>query len=143
MEAVQVLLKRIEDDRQRLIVVLAGYPTPMRELLQANPGLSSRFQRTFTFPDYSATDLLQIVRRMCKQNHYRLTEPAKQKLLDAFRLAILQKDQHFGNGRLARNVFEKAIRRQASRLVNVAPITRRLLATLEPADVEFANVPGQ
>lgn len=143
MEAVQVLLKRIEDDRQRLIVVLAGYPTPMRELLQANPGLSSRFQRTFTFPDYSATELLQIVRRMCKQNHYRLTGPAKQKLLDAFRLAIVQKDQHFGNGRLARNVFEKAIRRQASRLMNVAPITRRLLATLEPADIDFANVPGQ
>jgi len=142
VEAVQALLKRMEDDREHLIVVLAGYPDPMQQLLRSNPGLSSRFQRTFTFPDFSAVELLKIFGRMCKENHYRLTAEAKKKLFASFQYRIKCKDQHFGNGRLARNVFERAIRRQASRLVDVAPITRSLLTTLEAEDIEVPEVPA-
>ena len=143
VEAVQALLKRMEDDRDRLIVVLAGYPEPMRRLLKSNPGLSSRFQRSFAFPDYSAGELLEIFRVMSKKNHYRLTAPTKQKIYSNFQHLIDRKDEHFGNGRLARNVFERAIRRQATRLVTVAPITRQLLTTLEPEDIDIAGVPDE
>lgn len=136
-EALQAMLKRMEDDRDRLVVVLAGYPEPMHQLLRSNPGLSSRFQRTFSFPDYSAMELLQIFHHMCKQNDYRLTKETKEKLYVGFYKAVEEKDEHFGNARLARNVFELAIRRQASRLVNSAPLTPQLLTTLEPEDIEI------
>ena len=99
----------------------------MDRLLKSNPGLSSRFQRTFSFPDYSAKELLEIFRLICKNNHYRLTAETKQRLFTSFQHLIDDKDQHFGNGRLARNIFEQAIRRQATRLVNIAPLTRKLL----------------
>lgn len=72
-EAIQVLLKRMEDDRERLVVILAGYPAPMQEMLRSNPGLSSRFQRTITFPDYSAAELLQIFDVFCRKHHYQLS----------------------------------------------------------------------
>ena len=136
VEAIQALLKRMEDDRDRLIVVMAGYPEPMKQLLQSNPGLSSRFQRTFGFPDYNADELVQIFVGMCETSSYQLTSDAKQKLYNEFQSVIDHKDEHFGNGRLARNVFELAIRRQASRLASVAPITRELLMTLESEDIE-------
>jgi SpoVK/Ycf46/Vps4 family AAA+-type ATPase len=142
VEAVQALLKRMEDDRDQLIVVLAGYPRPMRQLLRSNPGLSSRFQRTFAFPDYSAMELLKIFHRMCRKSHYRLTSAAKRKLHASFQYRIDRKDEHFGNGRLARNEFERTIRRQASRLVGIAPMTRELLTTLEAIDVEIPGVPA-
>ncbi|MCA9173315.1 MAG: AAA family ATPase [Planctomycetales bacterium] len=135
-EAIQTLLKRMEDDREQLTVVLAGYPSPMRRLLQSNPGLSSRFQRCLRFPDYTALELLKIFRSLCQKSHYRLTSAAKRKLHDTFQQLIDEKDEHFGNGRLARNAFESAIRRQATRLISIAPITRELLTTLEADDIE-------
>jgi tellurite resistance protein len=141
VEAVQALLKRMEDDRDRLIVVFAGYPGPMRRMLRSNPGLSSRFQRTFAFPDYSADDLLRIFYMICKKNHYRLPKATQRRLLTGFRFLIDRKDEHFGNGRLARNVFENAIRRMATRICGIAPLTRELLTTLEPEDVHFDDVP--
>lgn len=141
VEAVQALLKRMEDDRERMIVVLAGYPKPMQRMLRANPGLSSRFQRTFNFPDYSAHELLKIFHLMCKKNQYRLTQPTKRRLLEGFEYLVQRNDEHAGNGRMARNVFEKAIRRMATRICDVAPLTRELLTTLQPEDIYFKLVP--
>ena len=127
----------MEDDRDRLIVVLAGYPKPMDRMLKSNPGLSSRFQRTFDFPDYTADELLQIFGLMCEKNHYVTPKPTREKLRGGFQFRIDRSDEHFGNGRLARNVFEQAIRNLASRIVKIAPVTRELLTTLQPGDIQI------
>ncbi len=140
-EAMQSLLKRMEDDRDRLVVIIAGYPEPMSRLLRSNPGLSSRFQRTFNFPDYDAKELLRIFYLMCKKNHYTLPKPTQRKLLTGFQHLIDRKDEHFGNARLARNIFEQSIRSMASRIVNIAPLTKEILTTLEPDDIQMDDVP--
>ena len=127
----------MEDDRKRLVVVLAGYPRPMRRMLRSNPGLSSRFQRTFDFADYTADELVQIFECMCKKNHYILAETAREQLREGFQSLVDRRDEHFGNGRLARNLFEDAIRRLANRIVDIAPITRELLTHLELEDIHI------
>lgn len=140
-EALQALLKQMEDERDRLVVIIAGYPQPMQRLLKSNPGLSSRFQRAFDFPDYSARELLKIFYLMCRKNHYVLPKATQKKLVSGFQFLIDKKDEHFGNARLARNVFEQSIRRMASRIVSVAPLTRELLTTLHPQDIYMDGVP--
>lgn len=140
-EALQALLKRVEDDRQRLVVVLAGYPQPMEQLLAANPGLSSRFSRRLEFPDYSATELSRIFQVMCEQNHYTLPAMSRLKLLLGFQYRLDQRDESFGNGRLSRNVFEQAIRRLANRIADIVPVTAELLTRIEPDDIYFPDVP--
>ncbi len=139
-EAVQVLLKRMEDDRNRLVVVLAGYPELMEKMLKSNPGLTSRFQRTLIFPDYNAKELLYIFYTLSKQNHYRLPKETQQALYSGFKSILANKDEHFGNGRLVRNLFEHAIRRMATRIVTVAPLTREVLTTLVPEDIDFQGL---
>ena len=136
-EAVQTLLKRMEDDRRRLVAILAGYPEPMRQLLLSNPGLSSRFQRQITFDDYQPVELCRIFERMCTSNHYRLPAESRAKLLWGFQWLYQRRNQHFGNGRLARNVFEDAIRRLANRVAGVAELTEELLSVLQPADIQL------
>ena len=138
-EAVQVLLKRIEDDRDKFVAVLAGYPGPMQRLIKTNPGLTSRFQRTFKFPDFSAEELLEIFQLMCDKNHYVLSSEAEEKLLHGFRYLCIRADEHFGNARLARNIFERGIRRMAMRIAEVAPLTRELLTTLEADDIQIPD----
>lgn len=141
-EAVQILLKRMEDDRGKFIVILAGYPAPMEKLLQQNPGLSSRFQRNFSFPDYEVTDLCRIFETMCEKNHYELPAATRARLIVGFNYLFQHRDQHFGNGRLARNMFEVAIRRLANRVADIAPLTKELLTRLEPADIMMPGVPN-
>jgi tellurite resistance protein len=141
-EAVQALLKRVEDDRDRLVTILAGYPRPMDDLLKSNPGLSSRFSRKLTFLDYDAAELGAIFELMCNASEYRIPLNTRVKLLLGFRYLLHHRDEHFGNGRLVRNVFELAIRRQASRIVGIVPLTHKNLVTLRAVDVEFENVPA-
>ena len=136
-EALQTLLKRMEDDRERFAVVIAGYPRPMEKLLKSNPGLTSRFQRTYAFPDYEAKDLLRIFYTFCKKYHYRLPKESRLKLLRGFGELTKAKDEHFGNGRLARNLFEESIRRMSTRVVGITPLTREVLTTLRPEDIVF------
>jgi hypothetical protein len=140
-EALQTLLKRMEDDRDRLVVVLAGYPRPMEALLHKNPGLSSRFARTFAFPDYTAAELGRIFETMCERDRYELPAATRAKLLVGFQYLLERRDEHFGNGRLARNVYERSVRRLANRLADVRPLTRELLTTLQPQDVVLPGVP--
>ncbi|MEC8553777.1 MAG: AAA family ATPase [Planctomycetota bacterium] len=135
VEAVQTLLKRMEDDRDRFVVVIAGYPRPMAEMLKSNPGLSSRFQRTYSFPDYSPKELLRIFYTFCRKYHYRLPKPTRIKLLKSFDRLLKQKDESFGNGRVARNMFEDSIQRLSTRIVGVSPLTKELLTNIEPEDV--------
>jgi hypothetical protein len=140
-EAVQALLKRMEDDRDRLVVILAGYPRPMGQLLRSNPGLSSRFGRTFVFPDYTARELGRIFQTMCDRDRYQLPAATRARLLLGFQYMLVRRDEHFGNGRFARNVFERSIRRLANRLATVSPLTRELLTTLQLEDIVMENIP--
>jgi hypothetical protein len=140
-EALQVLLKRMEDDRSRLVVILAGYPRPLERLLRSNPGLSSRFSRNFHFADYSAPELGRIFESLCRQNRYVLPAATRAKLLLGFHSLLAHRDEHFGNGRMVRNVFEQAIGRLANRITGVLPLTRALLTTLETEDIVMEGVP--
>jgi tellurite resistance protein len=140
-EALQMLLKRMEDNRDRLIVVLAGYPEEMERLLATNPGLASRFQRTFQFPDYTVVELGRIMQSLCDNNRYVLPPETRARLILGFAYLLKSRDEHFGNGRLVRNVFEQAIRRLGNRVADIAPLTKDLLTRLEPGDIVLVDVP--
>jgi hypothetical protein len=143
LEALQVLLKRMEDNRDRLVVVLAGYPEPMAGLLDSNPGLSSRFSRHFTFPDYTASELGRIFQSLCAKNRYELPTLTRVKLLLGFQYLLDHRDEKFGNGRLARNIFEQAIERLANRIMGQIPLTREMLVTLEADDILMDGTPAE
>jgi hypothetical protein len=143
LEALQVLLKRMEDNRDRLVVVLAGYPEPMEGLLDSNPGLSSRFSRHFTFPDYTASELGRIFQTLCAKNRYELPALTRVKLLLGFQYLLDHRDEKFGNGRLARNIFEQAMERLANRIMSQIPLTREMLVTLEPDDILMEGIPDE
>lgn len=134
-EAVQTLLKRMEDDRKRLVVILAGYNEPLDRLLQSNPGLSSRFSRSFTFPNYTTIELCRIFAAVCQANQYQLTPATRARLLCGCQKMLADSDESFGNARTMRNIFEQAIRRLANRIAQVTPVTKALLCTLEAEDV--------
>jgi hypothetical protein len=140
-EALQVLLKRMEDDRDRLVVVLAGYPEEMERLIAANPGLASRFQRTFIFPDYTVVELCRIFQMLSEKNDYTLPAETRARLILGLACLWRSRDEHFGNARLVRNIFEQAIRRLANRVADIVPLTKELLTRLEPSDIVLANVP--
>jgi hypothetical protein len=141
-EALQTLLKRMEDNRDRLVVILAGYPRPMTVLLRTNPGLTSRFSRTYAFPDYTAVELGRIFHILCERDRYQLPGRTRAKLLLGFRHLLGQRDEHFGNGRLVRTVYERSVRRLANRLAGIKPLTRELLTTLQPEDIVLDDVPA-
>ena len=114
-EAVDTLVKLMEDHRDQLVVIVAGYGEEMAQFISSNPGLPSRFPRTIRFPDYSTDELLSIFTGMCERDRYETSADA----LDGLRryLARLPRTREFGNGRLVRNLFEAALARQASRVV--------------------------
>jgi tellurite resistance protein len=142
-EALQVLLKRMEDDRDRLVVILAGYPRPMEKLLKRNPGLASRFSRRFAFPDYTASELGQIFHALCRKNRYSVPPLAQAKLILGFHYLLGRKDERFGNGRLVRNIFEHSIGRLANRISGIMPLTRELLTVFAAEDIEMESVPAE
>ncbi len=142
-EAVQALVKRMEDDRIRLAVIAAGYSEPMDDLLATNPGLSSRFGTQFTFPDYTPAELGAIFEAFCEKGHYQIPAATRAKILLGLKYLHDVRDEHFGNGRLARNLFERAIRKLANRIVGIAPLTKELLTRFEPEDIEMADIPAE
>jgi tellurite resistance protein/adenylate kinase family enzyme len=141
-EAVQAIVKRMEDDREQLVVIIAGYPEPIDQLLHSNPGFSSRFNTQLVFEDYLPTQLARIFQLMCETNHYELPCLARAKLLLGFQWLYESRDEHFGNGRLARNTFENSVRRLANRVAAVTPVTRELLTVLTADDIDLNDVPA-
>ncbi|WP_329247607.1 right-handed parallel beta-helix repeat-containing protein [Actinoallomurus sp. NBC_01490] len=132
-EAIGTLVKLMEDHRDEVIVIVAGYPDEMDRFLSVNPGLASRFTRTITFEDYSSEELVTIVGEQAGKLHYELSEETERALLGHF--AAIPRDRHFGNGRTARVVLEEMIQRQARRLSAVAEPSRAELLALLPADL--------
>jgi stage V sporulation protein K len=113
-EAIETLLKRMEDNRHRLVVIVAGYPRLMHYFLESNPGLRSRFSREITFPDYSTDELVAIFGRFAADGEYRLGDGAEETLRAIFDGA--ERHEGFGNARFARTLFEQALNAQALRL---------------------------
>lgn len=116
-EAVQKLLLMMENHRNDFVVIVAGYPEEMGRFLDANPGLRSRFSKTLWFQDYRPDQLLEIFQRLCKDNQYALDARGRIKLESLFCGLYSMRDKSFGNGRLARNIFEESIGRMAQRVV--------------------------
>lgn len=136
-EAISTLLKRMEDDRDKLVVIIAGYTKEMKRFIDSNPGLQSRFNRYINFPDYSSQELYDIFCMYASKNQYRLTPEAAKHLKGDFEYAVEHKDRNFGNARFVRNVFEKSIQRQANRLQSVTNATKEQLVELTVEDVSF------
>lgn len=134
-EAISTLLKRMEDDRNRLIVVLAGYSEDMKRFIDSNPGLQSRFNRYVHFSDYSADELKQIFMLNVEKNQYLLESEGEELLTKILNFAIEHKDKNFGNGRYVRNLFEKTIQNQAIRLSCQPNITSEELSKLKAKDL--------
>ena len=134
-EAIATLLKRMEDDRDRLIVIVAGYPKEMKQFIDANPGLSSRFTRYIEFPDYSTPELAEMFRMYARKNHYKLSPEMDKYLAAAISFKTKNRDRNFGNGRWVRNLFEKAVEHQAGRLSRLSERTPEMLKTLELSDI--------
>ncbi|AXI76664.1 right-handed parallel beta-helix repeat-containing protein [Peterkaempfera bronchialis] len=132
-EAIDTLVKLMEDHRDEVVVIVAGYTAEMERFLSSNPGVASRFSRTVTFPDYSAEELLRITRTQCAEHEYQLAEPTATALLDHF--AALDRGPSFGNGRTARQVFETMVERHAVRVAQLADPSTEELQLLVPEDL--------
>ncbi len=137
-EAIETLLKAMEDHRDELVVIVAGYDELMHKFIDSNPGLRSRFNKYFYFPDYDGDDLLLILKRFCEINGYVLTEDAEDYLRVRLNEMFENREEHFGNARTVRNIFEHAINCQANRLVSDDDITDRELAELTLDDITLA-----
>jgi SpoVK/Ycf46/Vps4 family AAA+-type ATPase len=140
-EAISTILKRMEDYRDRLVVIVAGYKNEMQRFIDSNPGLQSRFNRYIDFPDYSADELSQIFKMYMQKNQYALSKEAEAYLKERFEYAVAHKDRNFGNARYARNVFEKSIQAQANRLANEKDLDKDKLTelTVDDLKVGFAS----
>ena len=134
-ECVATLLKRMEDNRDRLVVIVAGYTDEMQRFIDTNPGLESRFNRYIHFPDYTASELADIFRLRAKSAQYVLSKDVEHWLVPYIGLQTKNRDKKFGNGRWVRNLFEKTIERQAMRLAEAESPTREQLMTITMKDV--------
>ena len=134
-EAVDTLLKAMEDNRDDLIVIVAGYTDLMEEFLNSNPGLRSRFNKFLTFEDYSAEELFEILVSMCKSQDYMMSRDAVEEAKAYFRERCEHRTKNFANAREVRNYLEKAIARQATRIVGMKDVDSNILAILEKEDL--------
>lgn len=134
-EAITTLLKRMEDNRDRLVVILAGYSDQMQGFIDSNPGLQSRFNRYIEFKDYNADELMEIFLLSLKNSDYTISTDAEQRMKEYITDAIANKDENFGNARFIRNVFEKVLENQAMRLSSVRNITAEMLVEITIDDV--------
>ncbi len=134
-EAINQLLKRMEDNRDRLAVIVAGYTGEMRDFLASNPGLNSRFNRFIEFPDYSAEELTAIFDGLMRKNEYVCSPETRDEIARRMAAARAGADEHFGNGRFVRNSFERTLERQAVRLASSGRTDRASLLEIRMEDL--------
>ncbi len=135
-EAIETILKAMEDHRDELLVIAAGYDEPMEKFLSSNPGLESRFNKYFHFPDYNGEQLLAIFKGQCAKNQYSLSQEAEKAAMDMFTALYEKRDDNFGNGRDVRNCFEDMIVRQANRVAMMEAPTKDDLMAVLPEDLK-------
>ena len=134
-EAVATLLKRMEDARGSMVVIIAGYKAEMKRFMEINSGLESRFNRTVEFPDYSAKELAEVYRSMAKKAKYKLSADTENWLLPYISMLTEKRDKNFGNARWARNLFEKSVERQSLRVTELADPSAEELVTIRLRDL--------
>ncbi len=134
-EAVDTLLKRMEDDRDDLIVIVAGYTELMQEFIESNPGLESRFNKYIFFQDYTGEELYEIFLSMCKRQEYEPDDKAKKYVKEYLVDKALNHDDNFANAREVRNYMERCISRQATRIVTLTDVNADTLRTFTIEDV--------
>jgi SpoVK/Ycf46/Vps4 family AAA+-type ATPase len=140
-EAISTLLKRMEDERGEFVVIVAGYPDNMDQFLKSNPGLKSRFDRTFTFEDYSKAEMWEIMQSMLTAEGLSADKAATEFLQNYLDKVLLHRDKYFGNGRTVRKIVEKAVKNQHLRLAQLPPEKRKpvVMRKLTLADVKEFN----
>lgn len=141
-EAIDTLLKAMEDHRDEFVVIVAGYTKPMEKFLDSNPGLRSRFNKFLFFPDYTEEELTVIFKSIAGKGGYVLSEEAEQYLHDYYRQRLAEKEENFANARDARNLFEKAVSAQANRLAGEAEPTKEMLEKLTAQDLGRTDAEG-
>jgi len=139
-EAIETLLKLMEDHRDELIVIVAGYSEPMERFITSNPGLESRFNRYFEFEDYNSSELYAIFSSMCSKSEYHLTDGAKDYAKEHFRRLYEMRDDNFGNARHVRNFFENIVTVHSDRVSALEGHTREDLTMVVSEDLENAAI---
>jgi SpoVK/Ycf46/Vps4 family AAA+-type ATPase len=134
-EAIDTLLKLMEDNRNNLVVIVAGYPEPMDKFLDSNPGLRSRFNKYIRFEDYSAKQLNDIFHLMCKEQDYIISKDAEDELLLIMGRMVASGKENFANAREVRNYFEQVVSRQANRIVKINDENMDTLITITKEDL--------
>lgn len=134
-EAIETILKAMEDHRDDLIVIVAGYDGPMEAFLSSNPGLESRFNKYFHFPDYTGEQLMAIFRAQCEKNGYTLTEDSEKAARELFDRLYEERSENFGNGRDVRNRFEDMVVRQSNRVAMMESPSKEDLMAVLPEDL--------
>lgn len=141
-EAIETLLKAMEDHRDELVVIVAGYEELMEKFINSNPGLESRFNRYFLFEDYNGEQLYEIFRMQCDKNQYLLSQQAEGDAKKYFSDLYATRDENFGNARDVRNFFEKIVSVHSNRVSLLSSPTREDLMTILPEDIDAASQMG-
>ena len=139
-EAIDTILKFMEDNRDDLIVIVAGYESKMAGFIESNPGLKSRFSKYLHFPDYTASELAAIFKEMATRSQYNLSDSFASVLEHVCDLVVLRKNKNFGNGRTVRNLFERCISNQANRVVSIPSPSNAQLVELTGEDLSLEDV---
>lgn len=142
-EAISTLVKRMEDDRDRLVVILAGYADEMEKFIESNPGLRSRFNRYIHFEDYTSSELMQIYKGMVEKYDFNLMPDAEHLVLKHLEKCVAHKEKDFGNARYVRNLFERTIKAQAVRLAGIPNTDKIDLARITADDFLSAITEGK
>lgn len=136
-ECLTELTKALEDYREDLVVIVAGYTEPMKKFFESNPGLKSRFNTFIEFDDYTPNELDEILTSMCEKNDYVLDEKAKEKIHFYFENQTTSKDESFANGRLVRNLYDDLVMNHARRVINIASPGNIELSTIKAEDFDY------
>lgn len=138
-ECLTELTKALEDYRDDLVVIVAGYTEPMEKFFESNPGLKSRFNTFIEFPDYDANELENILLSVCKNNDYVLTDDVRTKIRAYLEDCTSKKDKNFANGRLVRNMYDDLVMNHARRVIGIANPTKEDLLTIISDDFAFTS----